>query len=214
MKRLLPISLLLAALCISAAAFAQKDKVVEASSKRKPAWIGSSDRSHFAVTEVGETLAAASGKCMASIRQYIVNAVAVNVSSAEKMATRQITRDQLVSAMSDYSSVLMTEAGQLPYLNDITLSNAEAVYWERIYSKKTKTYRYEYSVLYPFPEAARRQLIEALISEIQIYPERQPNGQWLKSIKFKLPIIEEDMSISLDNEEQVECVALMTRTEQ
>lgn len=122
MKRLLPISLLLAALCISTAAFAQKDKVVEASSKRKPAWIGSSDRSHFAVTEVGETLAAASGKCMASIRQYIVNAVAVNVSSAEKMATRQITRDQLVTAMSDYSSALMTEAGQLPYLNDITLS--------------------------------------------------------------------------------------------
>ena len=50
-----------------------------------------------------------------------------------------------------------------------------------------------------------------LESEIQIYPERQPNGQWLKSIKFKLPIIEEDMSISLDNEEQVETVALLTK---
>ena len=112
MKRLLSISLLLAALCISTAAFAQKDKVVEASSKRKPAWIGSSDRSHFAVTEVGETLAAASGKCMASIRQYIVNAVAVNVSSVEK----------------------------------------------------TKSYRYEYSVLYPFPEQTRRQLIEAFVA--------------------------------------------------
>ena len=59
-------------------------------------------------------------------------------------------------------------------------------------------------------EAERRQLIEALISEIQIYPERQPNGQWLKSIKFKLPIIEEDMSISLDNEEQIETVVLLT----
>ena len=58
-------------------------------------------------------------------------------------------------------------------------------------------------------DVERRQLIEALISEIQIYPERQPNGQWLKSIKFKLPIIEEDMSISLDNEEQAETVALL-----
>ena len=58
----------------------------------------------------------------------------------------------------------MTEAGQLPYLNNITLSNAEAVYWERIYSKKTKTYRYEYSVLYPFPEQTRRQLIEAFVA--------------------------------------------------
>ena len=59
-------------------------------------------------------------------------------------------------------------------------------------------------------EAERRQLIEALISEIQVYPERQANGQWLKSIKFKLPIIEEDMSISLDNEEQVETVVLLS----
>lgn len=164
MKHLLPIALLLAVFCNSTAAFAQKDKVVEASSKRKPDWIGKSDPSHFAVTEVGETLAAASEKCMASIRQYIVNAVAINISSAEKMATRQITRDQLVTVMSDYSSVLMTEAGQLPYLNNITLSNAEAIYWERIYSKKTKTYRYEYSVLYPFPEQTRRQLIDAFVA--------------------------------------------------
>ena len=56
----------------------------------------------------------------------------------------------------------------------------------------------------------KRQLIEELISEIQIYPERQPNGQWLKSIKFRLPIIEEDMNISLDNEQQVETVVLLT----
>ena len=60
-------------------------------------------------------------------------------------------------------------------------------------------------------EAERRQLIEALIAEIQVYPERQANGQWLKSIKFKLPIIKEDMSISLDNEEQVEAVCLLAK---
>ena len=57
----------------------------------------------------------------------------------------------------------------------------------------------------------KRQLIEELISEIQIYPERQPNGQWLKSIKFRLPIIEEDMNISLDNEQQVETIVLLQR---
>ena len=59
----------------------------------------------------------------------------------------------------------------------------------------------------------KRQLIEELISEIQIYPERQPNGQWLKSIKFRLPIIEEDMNISLDNEQQVETVVLLSKGE-
>jgi len=60
-------------------------------------------------------------------------------------------------------------------------------------------------------EAERRQLIEALISEIQIYPERQPNGQWLKFVKFKLPIIEQDMDLSLDNNNHVETIVLLQR---
>ena len=59
----------------------------------------------------------------------------------------------------------------------------------------------------------KRQLMETLISEIQIYEERQPNGQWLKSIKFKLPIIEEDMSLSLDNDTHIESVVLLTRVD-
>ena len=44
-----------------------------------------------------------------------------------------------------------------------------------------------YNVMNPLE---RKKLMAHLISEIQIYPERQPNGQWLKSIKFRLPIIE------------------------
>ena len=59
-------------------------------------------------------------------------------------------------------------------------------------------------------EQERRQLMEALISEVQIFEERQPNGQWLKSIKFKLPIIEENMSLSLDNDSHVETVVLLS----
>lgn len=59
-------------------------------------------------------------------------------------------------------------------------------------------------------DVERRQLIEALIAEIQIYEERKPNGQWLKSIRFKLPIIENDLSIGLDNDEHVETVVLLS----
>ena len=58
-----------------------------------------------------------------------------------------------------------------------------------------------YNVMNPLE---RKKLMEHLISEIQIYPERQPNGQWLKFIKFKLPIIAEDMSLSLDNDTHIE----------
>ena len=60
-------------------------------------------------------------------------------------------------------------------------------------------------------DVERRQLIEALIDEIQIYEERKSNGQWLKSIRFKLPIIENDLSIGLDNDEQVETVVSLVR---
>ena len=60
-------------------------------------------------------------------------------------------------------------------------------------------------------DVERRQLIEVLVAEIQIYEERQSNGQWLKSIKFRLPIIEQDMNLSLDNGEQVETIMLLQR---
>ena len=64
-------------------------------------------------------------------------------------------------------------------------------------------------------EEERRKLMESLIEEIQICEERQPNGQWLKSITFRLPIIEKDMKISvedgLDSEQHIETVVLMSR---
>lgn len=60
-------------------------------------------------------------------------------------------------------------------------------------------------------EAERRKLVEILIDEVQIYPERQANGQWLKSIRFKLPIIDHDLDLSLDNQNRVETVCSLIR---
>ena len=60
-------------------------------------------------------------------------------------------------------------------------------------------------------DAERRKLVEILIDEVQIYPERQPNGQWLKSIRFKLPIIDHDLDLSLDNQDRVEVVGSLVR---
>ena len=65
-----------------------------------------------------------------------------------------------------------------------------------------------YSVM---DDQEKRQLMESLLSEVQIYEERQPNGQWLKSIKFKLPIIAEDMCLSLDNDAHMETVVLLSK---
>ncbi len=60
-------------------------------------------------------------------------------------------------------------------------------------------------------EIERRQFYEKLLGEVNIYEERQPNGRWIKAIVFKLPIIEHDMELSLDNDDSVETVVLLSR---
>ena len=47
------------------------------------------------------------------------------------------------------------------------------------------------------------------MDNVQIYEERKENGQWLKSIEFKLPIIKKEFTLSLDNDTQDETVCLL-----
>ena len=53
-------------------------------------------------------------------------------------------------------------------------------------------------------EAEKREFLSQLVDNVQIYEERKENGQWLKSIEFKLPIIEKEFTLSLDNDTQNE----------
>jgi len=59
-------------------------------------------------------------------------------------------------------------------------------------------------------ESERREFMTVLLDNIQIYEERQANGQWLKSIEFKLLIIKEDMKLRLDNDLHVETVVVLS----
>lgn len=88
-----------------------------------------------------------------------------------------------------------------------TSIEAEKITGDNIY----KVLIYFDKLYFAMSDVERRQLIEALIAEIQIYEERKPNGQWLKSIRFKLPIIENDLSIGLDNGNQVDTVVLLSQ---
>lgn len=62
-------------------------------------------------------------------------------------------------------------------------------------------------------EAEKREFLSQLVDNVQIYEERKENGQWLKSIefKFKLPIIEKEFTLSLDNDTQNETVCLLSK---
>ena len=59
-------------------------------------------------------------------------------------------------------------------------------------------------------EAEKREFLSQLVDNVQIYEERKENGQWLKSIEFKLPIIENEFTLSLDNDTQNESIVLLS----
>ena len=59
-------------------------------------------------------------------------------------------------------------------------------------------------------EAEKRDFLSQLVDNVQIYEERKENGQWLKSIEFKLPIIEKEFTLSLDNDTQNETVVKLS----
>jgi len=58
--------------------------------------------------------------------------------------------------------------------------------------------------------AEKREFLSQLVDNVQIYEERKENGQWLKSIEFKLPIIEKEFTLSLDNDTQNETVVMLS----
>ena len=63
-------------------------------------------------------------------------------------------------------------------------------------------------------EVEKREFLSQLVDNVQIYEERKENGQWLKSIEFKLPIIEKEFTLSLDNDTQNETVVLLSQLRQ
>lgn len=59
-------------------------------------------------------------------------------------------------------------------------------------------------------EAEKREFLSQLVDNVQIYEERKENGQWLKSIEFKLLIIKK-FTLSLENDTQNENILLLSK---
>ncbi len=69
------------------------------------------------------------------------------------------------------------------------------------------------TLYYKMDGSEKHELLSILIKEINIYENKQPNGQWLKQIVFSLPIIgDEELYMSLDNENPVETVVCLYRS--
>ena len=60
-------------------------------------------------------------------------------------------------------------------------------------------------------EVDKKRFCQLLIEKVVIRDEKNDSGRWVKSLVFKLPIIEKDLKISLDNNEHVEAVSLLVK---
>ena len=59
----------------------------------------------------------------------------------------------------------------------------------------------------------KKRLFNQLIEKIEIYGEKNESGRWVKSLTFKLTLIDEDINLSLDNDSSVESVVLMSKAD-
>ena len=154
MKRPLLIYMLLLCLCTAAHA----DKVVQASARRMPAWIGGMQEGYIIVSAEAATLEAAQQKAITAIREQIVASVATNVHSATSITLHEVADNGNIRSHREISSQLAVSAADIPYLADVSPSYAEDFYWAKIRRKDKSTY-YHYHVKYPLSKSRLRMLV-------------------------------------------------------
>lgn len=149
---------LLAAVALLSDGLQAKDKLVERSGKR-PGWVMNSSSGWFSVFAQSDDLNDARDRCLSDIRQYIVSSIAANITSTEVSTSESHNTNGIEDIYSAYSSELKTAAAKMPFITDISLSNALDTYWEKYRRKSDRTYYYIYYVQYPFTRLERNRLI-------------------------------------------------------
>ena len=107
------------------------------------------------------------------------------------------------------------------YQNDLAIENAEGE------NLSTEVYKRIIDEMLDniddMNDANKKTLMNLLIEKIEIYPEKQEDGRWIKSIQFKIPLNidgqvvntlffdEEDTENSLPTEKHVETIVLLGR---
>ena len=88
----------------------------------------------------------------------------------------------------------------------------EAILEKKITSDNIYKILVNYNSLYTvLSDIDKKRLLNELIEEIQIYDEKTEKSTWIKSVVFKLPLIDYDIDFSLDNKDNVEALELMSR---
>lgn len=91
------------------------------------------------------------------------------------------------------------------------------IHQQRISGERVYQYLQCFDKLYDkFTDAEKKEFMNSFVERIDIYPEKLPDGRFLKHIKFRFPVYfngQETDEISWDKESTVETVVLLSREE-
>ena len=139
-------------------AFAQP-KVVDKSGK-KPDWVNGLEKEFIIVVGSGSTIDEAQKSALMLIKENIVLSVADNVKAKSEIKKEENSYNNSVSTfLEKYTSQVTSESGKVPYLQGISLANANEYYWEKQYDKSTKETKFYYHIKYPFSEFEMKKLV-------------------------------------------------------
>lgn len=115
--------------------------------------------------------------------------------------------DRKLSDLQDRLDKMYDKIDDIEHALNECKDRKKAIESEQLTSKNIYKILIYFDKLYAVMEDSdKRELLTTLIKEIHVYEEEQANGQWLKAIVLNLPIIENDMKISLDKGSHVETI--------
>lgn len=135
-------------------------KVVESSSRRAPGWVYGVEKNYLIVSAEAGDIETAKNKALNEVKKQILNAISEKVRSSSLITTEETGTSNLFTTMELYRDEIATQSGNIPFLSQVTLANANDYYWEKRYNKKTKAEAYRYHLKYPFSRLDQDELIE------------------------------------------------------
>lgn len=127
-------------------------KVVEKSHKSKPTWVGGAERNHLIVSAEAVSLEMAKEKLLVSLKEQIVGTAATHILSETTIRREQTLVGKETEYRENTSSYVKAKVAHVPFVSEVSLAKAKDFYWEKLYDKKTKDYKYEYHLRYLFTD--------------------------------------------------------------
>ncbi len=137
---------------------AQKTKVLESSSKKKPEWVGGVAKDFVIAISSSSTLEDAQQKALAKVKEQIISSVAENIQTSSDFYRNESIKNNNTDFTENFTTSTKTRAANIPFVKGISITKVEEFYWEKV--KEGEKIKYYYHLKYPFTQAQLKKLID------------------------------------------------------